>query len=321
MVYTLGPGEAWSPEEVVENHVQKDASNVEQKSIGLPESLYWEYVRPFTPIKDRVVVSKRCSTRYYAGERIDLDESYLKTLLERRRGMVSMGAEVCVYGDTSLCYDVPIARGVPGTHNFCIDFQGFNLDDMDPAEVLKMLRRARSAWDEHLYQIPSPSARLYACLNVLHVNGSCQTSAVSSGQNVYPNTQLGYWIGRYLSSIMMGFRVDDIIHRYSSGSNHLGSIVNELLDAGANVGPFFEPLDAFPQYKFSALTVMSRYAPNFFKRGMSMFEVMEKYSCWLSYQCDFARGNQISRLLDQIQAKLDHVIVYHRAWGSDWLFL
>ena len=38
----------------------------------LPESIYWDFVRPFTPVKDRVIVSKRCSTRYYAGKRVEL---------------------------------------------------------------------------------------------------------------------------------------------------------------------------------------------------------------------------------------------------------
>lgn len=343
MVCTRRPGT------LVECHVQKDASYVE-KSITLPESLYWEYVRPFTPITDRVVVSKRCSTRYHAGKRVDLDESYLKTF-ERD---VGMRAEGFVHGDTSFFYNIPIARGVPGTNNFCIDFRGFKCDDTDPAQALEMLRRARSAWDEHLYQIPSPSARLHACLKILHMNGSCPSlfigkgeiadvvtfhaemnplaingpvvstyrdvvklshASLSLGRNVYPNTQLGYWVARFVSSIMMGFQLDDIIYSYA---NNLGSIVKELLYAGADVSPFFEPLHSFPRYKFSALTVMSRYAPNFFKRGMSMYDVMEKYSCWLYYQGDFARGNQIGMLLDRIQAKLDYIIVHGGRIGSSF---
>ena len=124
-------------------------------------------------------------------------------------------------------------------------------------------------------------------------------ASVIPGQ-VYPNTQLGYWVARYVSSIMMGFQVDDIAYSYS---NHLVSIIKELLECGGDVNPFFEPLHAFPRYKFSALSVMSRYAPDFFKRGMSFYEMMDKYACWLYYQGGFSRGSQIGSLLDSIQAK------------------
>ena len=49
-----------------------------------------------------------------------------------------------------------------------------------------------------------------------------------------------------------------------------------------------------------------------------MYDVMEKYSCWLYYQGDFARGNQIGMLLDRIQAKLDYIIVHGGRIGSSF---
>jgi len=58
------------------------------EDIRLLESIYWDHVRPFTPVKERAVVSKRCSTRFYAGKRVELDETYLKEY--ERRGHIKL---------------------------------------------------------------------------------------------------------------------------------------------------------------------------------------------------------------------------------------
>ena len=49
-----------------------------QAEITLPPNLYWNYVRPFTPIMDRPALNKRTgSTQFYAGNRAKLDEAFL----------------------------------------------------------------------------------------------------------------------------------------------------------------------------------------------------------------------------------------------------
>ena len=50
-----------------------------EAEITLPPNLYWNYVRPFTPIGDRPPLNKRTgSTQFYAGNRVKLDEAFLR---------------------------------------------------------------------------------------------------------------------------------------------------------------------------------------------------------------------------------------------------
>lgn len=291
---------------------------------GLPqllESIYWDHVRPFTPVKDRVVVSKRCTTRFYAGKRVELDESYLKEYARRGRD-----------GDAAVYRNLPTTRGEPGTNNFRIEFGEESSSGV--AVALEMLIVARKAWDNHLSKIQSPSQRLRICLDILLADehdGACPFLFVgkgdirdvvrfhasvnlasligpSHGQKSFPNTQLGYWVACYLSDIMMG--VYDGAS-YSSTWKYR-EIVSELIDAGADVSPFFEPLDEYP-LTFSALSVMGRQHNNFYERGMSMHQVLARHAEWHRqqeegpvapwHQLSGQPGRTIGSLLDSLGRK------------------
>jgi len=313
------------------------------EDVGLLESIYWDHVRPFTPVKERAVVSKRCSTRFYAGKRVELDETYLKEY--ERRGRIKLknvdGRWVDVDGDDTVVYrNLPIARGEPGTNNFRIEFGeevSFHTgsdDSLGHSDVaLEMLLAARKAWDNHLSKFQSPSQRLRICLEILHTDehdGACpflfigkggirdvvrfhasvnlaSLNGPSHGQKSFPNTQLGYWVACYLSDIMMG--VYDGAS-YSSTWKY-GEIVSELIDAGADVSPFFEPLDAYP-HTFSALSVMGGHH-NFYERGMSMHQVLAAHAEWHRqqeegpvapwHQLSGQPGRTIGSLLDSLGRK------------------
>jgi hypothetical protein len=324
------------------------AESKEENNIILPESIYWEYVRPFTPIEDRAVISKRCSTRYYAGKRVDLNETYLKKL-ERRVKKMKDADDSCwgEESDTVVYSNIPIARGDPGTKHFRIDFcfsdimATWNSEHSvrDPYVALEMLRHARNAWDEHMSTLPSPSERLQACLEILHsddvmnhppftnftrpflfvgkgeigdvvrFHASLNPSALSGPVKVrgcgcgerleaFPNTQLGYWIAQYVNVVMMGLH-DRACYNATEG---LELIVWELLDAGANVSAFFEPLDEYPR-KFSALSALD--CQDFFEPEMSMYEVMRRFLRWFRRQDDdhFDRTRGLTKILDALARK------------------
>lgn len=298
----------------------------------LPESIYWDFVRPFTPVKDRVIVSKRCSTRYYAGKRVELDKSYLKTFESRRR---VKNAEGDVVEESVVYTNIFVSHGEPGTPQFRIGFDDSSNDD----DALAQLHTARSAWDEHLSKISSPSARLHACLDLLRsddFDGACpflfdgkgeigdvvkfhasvNLSSLNGpwqGRKSFPNTQLGYWIACYLNDVMMG------VYDGASYSStwKFRDIVMELIDAGADVNPFFEPLNEYPE-TFSALSALGHRTRDFFERGMSMHDVLtlqadsyleeEEGPVWPWQQLSGQPGRTIGNLLDLLGRKSDIVL-------------
>ena len=51
----------------------------DDETITLPESMYWDFIRPFTPVEDRAVLNKRSgSTQFYAGDCANIDLSFLE---------------------------------------------------------------------------------------------------------------------------------------------------------------------------------------------------------------------------------------------------
>mmetsp|Transcript_1011 Transcript_1011/g.2115 ORF Transcript_1011/g.2115 Transcript_1011/m.2115 type:complete len:472 (-) Transcript_1011:68-1483(-) len=311
---------AWPPK--TDTQVKQDGS-LNAREVVLQEGIYWDFVRPFTPVNDRVVVSKRCSTRFYAGNRVELNESYLKKFERRAKVMNADGR--WVDGDTVVYYNLPVARGGPGAHNFRLEF-GEEMEHVaegnsvsDPNVALDMLRAARRAWDLHLSKLPTPATRLDVCLNILAttgINGSCsflfdgkgdvsdvvQFYASMSGScalnlsvfhptyrspgaevysfscgwsnGVFPDTQLGYWITRYMSRVQQEKEYPNL----QNSSCRYESIVKELLDAGADVGPFFKPLEHSGD---SVLTVVSEirrvFTPTLYRKRLSMCEMMRLY--------------------------------------------
>lgn len=316
---------AWPPK--TETQVQEDGSFT-ARNVVLQEGVYWELVRPFTPVEDRVIVSKRCTTRFYAGNREELNQSCLKKF--ERRVKVKDADGRWVDGETVVYTNIPIATGEPGTHNFRLEFgeeaqhatEGNSV--MDPKEALEILRAARNGWDAHLSKIPTSSSRLDACLNLLAttgVNGSCSflfhgkgdirdvvqfhasldpmalnvsvfhptyrgdpaqevgkmySYSLGWSNGAFPNTQLGCWIARYMNSVQQGKEN----HQLQDSSSRYESIVTELLDAGADVRPFFESHE-HPLNRPSALTAVSAirrvFIETLYGQGLSMCDMMRHY--------------------------------------------
>ena len=309
---------AWPPK--TETQVQEGGSFT-ARDVVLQEGVYWELVRPFTPVEERVVVSKRCTTRFYAGNRAELNESYLKKF--ERRVEVKDADDRWVDGDALMYTNIPIALGEPGTHNFRLEI-GEEVQVLDPKVALEMLRAARKGWDAHLSKIPTPSSRLDVCLNHLAttgINGSfCSflfhgkgdardvvqfhasidpkalnhsvfhptyrgepaqdgkmySFSLGWSNGTFPNTMLGCWIARYMNSVQQGKENQQL----QNSSSRYESIMTELLDAGANVRPFFELLE-HPLNRPSALTAVSAirsvFIPTLYGEGLSMCDMMRHY--------------------------------------------
>lgn len=135
---------------------------------SLPEEIYYRYVRPFTPRRDRPALNKRTgSSRYYHGKRVDIDLDYLRKFGERGR---YHGGVERVEEDMPAVFDLPFVEGTPGTSTYRIHFpkkDSPTLEDhrtTDPDEAVEILNSIRSSWDLHISKINSPSARLQICI-------------------------------------------------------------------------------------------------------------------------------------------------------------
>eukprot|EP00985_Skeletonema_marinoi_P011980 scaffold5700_cov125-Skeletonema_marinoi.AAC.4 len=353
---------AWPPktDTNVLEYGQEDVV-LQEGVISLPDSIYYQHVRPFTPAKDRLVVSKRCSTRFYAGNRVKLDETYLKKF--ERLVKVKDAAGRWVDGDTVVYHNLPVARGEPGTYNFCLEFGEEvqhvtnNVGLLQTDVALEKLRAARKAWDEHLSKIPTPATRLNACLNVLAttgINGLCSflfdgrgdvsdvikfhasmdimalngsffhpayrvdlySFSLGRSNEVLPNTQLGGWVTRYMNRVQQELENPFL----PSFTWRFESIVEELLDAGADVGPFFEPLE-YPLDKDSVLTSLSAISrgliPTLYSKGMSMCEMMRHYLI-LSHRLDNDNDctRELGNLLDMLSRQSTIELRFH---VGDWV--
>jgi len=77
---TTNDMQCWPPT----NEIIEDDGTIKSCDLVLPEALYWDFIRPFTPVKDRAIINKRTgSTQFYAGARIPLDLDYLVRFGER----------------------------------------------------------------------------------------------------------------------------------------------------------------------------------------------------------------------------------------------
>ena len=72
--------QCWPPAQ----EITEDNGTIKSSDLVLPEALYWDFIRPFTPVRDRAIINKRTgSTQFYAGDRIPLDMDYLVKFGER----------------------------------------------------------------------------------------------------------------------------------------------------------------------------------------------------------------------------------------------
>jgi len=285
----------------------------EAETVTLPPDLYWDYVRPYTPIEDRAIINKRTgSTRFYAGKRVLIDLNFLN---EDRM----MALEQYPKSGTLRESGIPHATGEPGTATFRMHLslqdqwneQGnAKYDETDPNGTLVLLRNARSAWDDHLSKILSPSARLHACLcmfqgdndvelpllftgnGTLHEVVALHTSMnrMSLNQPIGPfgyGNVLRYWVDEYFDCEMENTQLMVTF----SKTYQYKQIVVALVNAGADTTQFTVPLD-------NSLSRCSYRQP---ENGKSIIERM--LICCESYKEDMLYNNRFYWLVGTLRAR------------------
>ena len=171
---------------------------------------------------------------------------------------------------------LPYTEGEPGSSGFRLILEVTSENSVatitEPNEALVALKKVRDTWDRHMSLISSPSARLHACLALLHDNSNatgyylrCRLLFPGDGSikdlvnfhasmnkmsikgpptaPSFPNTQLGYWAGNYLCAYMKDLRNET----YKYEPELLTAIVQVLAEAGADVEEFYEPMDVYPE--------------------------------------------------------------------------
>lgn len=133
--------------------------------------------------------------------------------------------------------------------------------------------------------------KFHASVNPLALNGPEVLSPRAQDEiGIFPNTQLGYWVTRCLVHFQQEWEARIMeLDDGGLGCNRYGEekIVLALLDAGADVSAFFEPLNVYPSRKLSVLTELEEISRGFgpsFEEGMSLHEVMRKYLLWFKQQ-------------------------------------
>ena len=216
---------------------------------------------------------------------------------------------------------LPYTEGEPGYSNFRVIYDKRTLDrevsftKLD--EALVALQKVRDTWDRHMSLIPSPSARLHACLDLFRENHStlvgnywdpnrCLLLFPGFGDvkdlidfhismnkmsikgppisRSLPNTQLGYWGGKYLSVYME----KAVQNTESNEPVLLRHIIQALTEVGANVEQFFESMEVYPEetvvrddsvISTDIISVLSalKGCENHFESGLSIIECLKCY--------------------------------------------
>jgi len=300
----------------------------DDETITLPESIYWDFIRPFTPAEDRAVLNKRSgSTQFYAGDRAEIDSAFL----------AKHGGDLRVTGITPWeVGGIPLGIGGPGSRGFRMIFGFIKYDEADPGAALESLRGARCAWDQHLSRIPDPSKRLRACLDLFlnsrHPNFPVKLPLLFVGDGTIqdvlrfhmamnarsidgtitphewysdlPVTLLRYWVEKFL--IIATYRVT-----CSSRTDQAQEIVRGLLAAGADVAPCFKELDSdwfprdsdwIPHITPYGEPGMTRYG----EPGMNLVECMirrEEIYERVAMEDEVGAHDKLRWMIDQLQAK------------------
>ena len=212
---------------------------------------------------------------------------------------------------------LPYTEGEPGSSGFRLKLEVTAENSVatitEPNEALVALQKVRDTWDRHMSMISSPSARLHACLALLHDNSNatgyylrCRLLFPGDGSigdlvnfhasmnkmsikgppiaPSFPNTQLGYWAGNYLCAYMKDLRNET----YKYEPDILTAIVQALAEAGADVKEFYEPMDIYPEDAIirgdsvvsnDMISVLSalRGFEHAFSRDMSIAECLKCY--------------------------------------------
>ena len=263
-------------------------------SCSLPPEIYWNHVRPFQPRRDRAVVTRRCTTRFHAGDRPRLDAAYLDRHHARADGGFGRLPRI-------------VAPGGGSGDGFRIDFPSGEEDgddEEDPEAALLRLRSVRSAWDGALRDLNTPARRLRACLELACREGATgreqspllfpgdgtvsdivefhadtdEASVLGAVSSGLERTQLGYWVGELVGSIMGDLDPDSGADesRISPRTQALRDAVIALFRAGADVGPFFEPRETMETEE------VFHCPTDLHEPGMSVYELFHEYADWLA---------------------------------------
>ena len=121
--------------------------------LTLPSELYWDYVKPFTPLEARKVICKRDTTRFNAGDRQMID-AIAKNPASLKHVKKALDVK---HSQTSRLVESVIEKGI----------RGFGHIDRSPNNLLLY----RTAWDDLLKGIDRASLRLHLCLELLLGDG------------------------------------------------------------------------------------------------------------------------------------------------------
>lgn len=120
--------------------------------LTLPSELYWDYVKPFTPVDDRKVICKRDTTRYNAGDRQMIDAIAAKNPASLKHVKEAFNP---TYSQTNRLAELVMGMGI----------QDFDHIDRAPNNLLLY----RTVWDDLLKEIDRASLRLHLSLELLLV--------------------------------------------------------------------------------------------------------------------------------------------------------
>lgn len=247
--------ERWPPALLSENN------EVVSQPITLPEEIYWDFVRPFTPPSQLQCVSKRCSTRFPASNRMSIDDTVSHyARYKTKHGNYGYSYTQATPGEMKpgqiKVWKYPLVKTIPLVH--VVDAK----ETQDPTIVRTKLLRSRELWDAHLLAMDSPTKRLLTSLELLveserhalpgilpgngdiqgvldfhlDANHSALDGHVTDG--VFPPTILGHYVGSWCDGKMEDLH-DNVL--YGATENY-GRVVRLLLQAGADTNAFAEPV-------------------------------------------------------------------------------
>ena len=266
---------------------------------SIPPEIYWNFVREFQPEEDRALICKRCTTRYYGGERCPIAKDAIP--------FPELDEERCFPGCYAEDRCLPRIVGVAGEYSFNIAFDEKYEESMavSAEEMETRLIEVRSAWDAHVSTLGSPSRRLREALRIrrsfqlaracpllifpgctvddvigFHVRTGGKKTALegSVDPEIRPDTQLGFWVHEFIKSLAEDDRAG-LRNHGSSVTFFLRDVLAALFIAGSDVQPFFDPLQELHDCPLEM-------ANRLFKPGMSFDHVLTMVSIYQSRDDD-----------------------------------
>ena len=155
-------GRRWKDDETMSSSSAPiDEGQPDSCPSSLPPEIYWNHVRAFQPRGERAVVSRRCTTRFHAGDRPRLDAAYLDRHHGRGDGGFGGLPRIELGGGGE-----GLRIRFPGREEDGGDDDGLEFPRAEAEEALLHLKFIRFAWDAAMSVLDTPARRLRACLEL-----------------------------------------------------------------------------------------------------------------------------------------------------------